>query len=177
MRGNRGLSMIEVILAMGILASVGGMTFMVVAARQTAPQAQNIRHFADFVDRFIKLANDLSITDPNFNPASLSTTYPLTEGSAVSATVQFNGCIVPSEQLGHNTLDEAERNLLLANIIVDTPASAIQLGYGQTGGIVLNERFEQVVNTGATLFAYEVTGPAGTRPLNTYVIGDASQCP
>lgn len=177
MRGNQGLSMIEVILAMGILASVGGMTFMIVAARQTAPQAQNIRHFADFVDRFIKLANDLSITDPNFNPASLATTYPLTEGSTVSAIVEFKGCAVPSEQLGHNTLSSQQIADLNDSIKLQTPATAISFGVGQTGGIILNEKFDRAVSARATLFVYEVTGPLGTRPMSVQVIGSNNQCP
>jgi prepilin-type N-terminal cleavage/methylation domain-containing protein len=178
-RNHRGLSLIETIVAMAILASIGGLTSLVINALQAPRLAQINRQYAIFITNFDNTANRAAAKNfgnPNFSASQFAQDYPLNPESPLIVTVSFQGCVASNNLLQFNALGTTDLNALITESTSQTPAEAISSNTGKTGGVMMNEFYDRTLGTNTTIFAYLITGSAGTQPHTSYIIGEASQC-
>ncbi|MBC7881106.1 MAG: prepilin-type N-terminal cleavage/methylation domain-containing protein [Anaerolineae bacterium] len=178
-RNRRGLSLIETMVAVAILASIGGLTSLVINALQAPSLAKIQRQYAIFITGFDNSANRATAKNFGnlaFSASSLAQDYPLNPESSLIVSVSFQGCIASSSLLQFNTLATADLNALTTESTAQTPAEAISNGTGKTGGVMINEFYNRTLGADTTIFAYLITGPTGTQPHTSYIVGEASQC-
>jgi type II secretory pathway pseudopilin PulG len=178
-RNPHELSLIEIIVAMAILASISGLTSLVVNALQAPSLAQINRQYALFITNFDNTANRAAAKNfgnPNFSASSLAQDYPLNPESTLTVTVSFQGCVASNTLLQFNALGTTDLNALITESTAQTPAEAISSGTGKTGGVMMNEFYDRTLETNTTIFAYLITGSTGNQPHTSYIIGEASQC-
>jgi prepilin-type N-terminal cleavage/methylation domain-containing protein len=178
-RNRRGLSLIETIVAVTILASISSLTSLIINALQAPRLAKLQQQYASFITDFGNIANRTATKNfgnPNFYASSLAQDYPLTPTSLLIVSVSFQGCITSSNLLQFNALDNADLNALITESTVQTPAEAISNNTGQPGGVMMNEFYDRTLGSDVTIFAYLMTGPTGTQPYTTYIVGETSQC-
>jgi hypothetical protein len=178
-RNGRGASLADLLIALGLLSAVGGLTWGIVDTRLDTRRASFEYQFSQFAASFNRRAAREAARNWNnaaYRPSVLAGTYPLAEGSFASVAVAFDGCVEPGRLVAHNTLPESDTESLAAQMAKLTPAQAIADGNGQTGGVLLNEPIARKLSGEVRLLRYVLSGPEGTRPLVAHTPGNSEQC-
>lgn len=178
-RNHRGLSLIEAIVAVAILASIGGLTSLVTNSLQAPRLATIQQHYALFIANFDSTASRSAAKNYGnaaFSASQFTKDYALSPENPLIVSVSFQGCTSASTLLQFNALSSTDLNTLMTESTMQTPAEAISNGTGKPGGVMMNEFYDRTLGTDSTVFIYLITGPTGTQPHTSYIIGEVSQC-